>query len=93
MQTDAALEKEGVYAKSAGLKGFDIFGQPIGLIYKGESTFQTRCGGIFSILIWILMICKVSTDIARMSETFTKADDSHYVRDMLDREVWTLPTD
>ena len=79
MQANAASDREGVYAKSAGLKGFDIFGQPIGLIYKGESTFQTRCGGIISILIWILLICKVTTDISRMNETFTKADDTHYV--------------
>ena len=33
------------------IKSFDCFGAPIGLTYQKESTFQTRIGGIVTVLI------------------------------------------
>ena len=80
MEYQVHRDQEGAYTKSAGLKGFDIFGQPIGLTYKGEATFQTRCGGLSSILIWILIISKIWTEVSRMSETYTKTEEVSFVR-------------
>jgi hypothetical protein len=38
------------------LKSLDVFGAPIGVNYKGNSTYQTKLGGIFSILAFILVM-------------------------------------
>ena len=37
------------------LQSIDLFGAPVSLIYKGESTFTTRVGGFFS-LLWIIIV-------------------------------------
>ena len=38
------------------LKKFDIFGEPIGINYQGESSYTTVCGTIISISLGILVI-------------------------------------
>ena len=37
------------------LRSIDLFGAPVSLIYKGESTFTTRVGGFCS-LLWIIIV-------------------------------------
>ena len=37
------------------IRGFDYFGAPIGLTYHKESTFQTRLGGVVTIMIVIVL--------------------------------------
>ena len=38
------------------LKKFDIFGEPIGINYQGESSYTTMCGTIISIFLGILVL-------------------------------------
>lgn len=38
------------------LKKIDLFGVPVSLVYKGNTTFTTRVGGIFSLMWAIIMI-------------------------------------
>ena len=37
------------------VRGFDVFGAPVSLTYKGDSSFKTVCGGLVCILITILI--------------------------------------
>ena len=37
------------------LRSVDMLGVPVSLLYKGEPTFKTRVGGIFSIL-WVIIV-------------------------------------
>ena len=37
------------------LRAVDLLGVPISLLYKGESTFTTRVGGLLSIL-WVIIV-------------------------------------
>lgn len=38
------------------LYNFDLFGETIGLRYKGESTYHTLTGSIISIIVMILLL-------------------------------------
>mmetsp|Transcript_24707 Transcript_24707/g.38464 ORF Transcript_24707/g.38464 Transcript_24707/m.38464 type:complete len:98 (+) Transcript_24707:226-519(+) len=40
---------------SSFIKGYDLYGQSVGLNYQGEDTFKTCPGGILSILILITL--------------------------------------
>ena len=44
------------------LRSIDLFGVPVSFVYRGETTFSTRVGGIFSLLWAILVIGVFSQD-------------------------------
>lgn len=52
-----------LYERVRGLKRCDHFGQPIGLIYKGEPVFQTRIGGFCSLIVWTIIIWNLYLDV------------------------------
>ena len=88
-------ETDMLYAKTSGLKGIDIFGHPIGLIYKGNSSFQTRVGGLFTMILVLLILCKLITDISRMSISYTVVEYSDYDNNSASQAhpvVWTIDT-
>ena len=37
------------------LKSIDIFGKSVGLTYDGEATFQTLCGGLTTLLAFLIV--------------------------------------
>ena len=38
------------------IKGFDMFGHPIGVHFNHEETFKTKVGATFSVAVVVLMI-------------------------------------
>ena len=38
------------------MERFDIFGAPVGLIYKGDSAFKSKFGGLITITFIVLII-------------------------------------
>ena len=45
------------------LRSFDVFGAPVSLNYKGETTFKTFIGALFSIAIKIFLIIYASNQL------------------------------
>ena len=45
------------------IRGLDIFGQPVSLVYKGESTFQTKCGGCVALMLTLIIGITFTYDI------------------------------
>ena len=43
------------------LKSLDIFGNPVSLNYRGETSFKTGIGAFFSIAITVLLFVYAST--------------------------------
>ena len=43
------------------ITSLDIFGHPIGINYRGEETFKTRLGSLFTIVITVLMTINTVT--------------------------------
>ena len=42
--------------KGEALRSLDIFGASIGLNYKGANTFSTKIGGLFTLLLYTLIM-------------------------------------
>ena len=42
-------------------QALDIFGHPIGVNYKGNSTFQTKLGALFTLAVYSLIIINLVT--------------------------------
>ena len=42
-------------------QALDIFGHPIGVNYKGNSTFQTKMGAFFTLVVYSLIIINLVT--------------------------------
>ncbi len=38
------------------LVDFDIFGQPIGVNYKGKDVFKTKIGALITLMVYIVII-------------------------------------
>ena len=81
-----------IYNRTVGLKGIDIFGQPIGLIYKGKTTFQTRVGGLFTIILVLLISSKLITDIANMDVSYTVIENTDYENNSVGQDIWRIDT-
>ena len=62
---------EKFYSTVGGLKAWDAFGNPIGLIYKGETTYNTRWGGLCSLFIWAIILWNFYIDCSKMKETYS----------------------
>lgn len=45
------------------LKSYDVFGEPIGLNYDGDSTFKTLLGAFVTILIKIFLLVFATSQI------------------------------
>ena len=50
------------------VRQMDIFGEPISLYYKGETTFNTRVGGICSMVLLSLILTNLGTDLYKFSK-------------------------
>lgn len=48
------------------LRALDIFGAPIGLNYKGENTFSTKIGGLFTLILYVLLVSLAATEIINL---------------------------
>ena len=46
-----------------GLSGFDLYGHPIGVHYRGSGTHNTKCGS-FMTLVTFVLICINIAEIA-----------------------------
>ena len=69
---------EKFYSTVKGLKAWDSFGNPIGLIYKGETTYNTGLGGFCSLCIWAVIFWNFYLDCSKMKETYSMITYSAY---------------
>ena len=38
------------------LKSYDKFGEAVGVLYKGESSYNSICGSILSLVCWLCVL-------------------------------------
>ena len=69
---------EKFYSTVGGLKAWDVLGNAIGLIYKGETTYKTRLGGFCSLFVWTIILWNFYLDCYKMSWTYSMVTYSAY---------------
>ena len=56
MQRTKTGIKRAFFATGEKIKGYDAFGTPVTVNYKGEDTYKSVCGGTITILIFVIVI-------------------------------------
>lgn len=68
------------------VKSFDIFGEPVGVNYKGDTAFKTCGGALFTVVIYLIVLVfagvKCQTLVMRMNpQVSTTEEFSNYSTD------------
>ena len=76
------------------IRELDIFGQPVSLVYKGESTFQTKCGGFVALMLTLFLGMTFAYDIVGWlhNEDYSQVIESKFVSYVTGKKPWTLDT-
>lgn len=76
------------------IRGLDIFGQPVSLVYKGEPTFQTKCGGCVALMLTLFIGITFAQNILGwiQNEDYSQVIESKFVTYGADKKPWVLDT-
>ena len=74
--------KKAFYATGETIKGYDAFGTPVTINYKGEDTYKSVFGGAMTILIVLVVIIQFTASATKM----VNRDDPNFVSYFLPKQ-------
>jgi hypothetical protein len=81
-QAMKANKKTGKYMLSRFVKSLDLYGHPISLSFKGETTHKTLLGGVFTILANVLVLSFLIYQILSVVSNTPIINNSYLSRDL-----------